>query len=638
MSVFALSIRSPRDTAARRARRGRFVPNLDVLESRLAPSTTRYVSPSGNDSNDGLNESSAWRTLNRVNTYGPRPGDTILLEGGRSFSGTLEIWQGDPNNPITIDSYGSGRATISSGNQRAIYAGSDGGLHFRNLRLVGSGAEANFQIGIELANGAGHASNFLVEDVEVTGYGAFGIYIWNDEWGLSDLTLRRVDTHHNGNGAYLGNSLGRHLTNVLLSEVRAYENDRLAPTVVSGFGVQLQGVSQVVVERSIFANNGTLGGPAPGDTGLYILDGSFVRIEHNESYGNWDEVWGDGHGICLGSVDDSVVQYNYTHDNRGSGIVLSLDLEDGSNSSRNTFRYNVSQNDVAGIQLTGNVYNSEFHNNTIFSEMTSGGLFRAPVIFSAWTGANAQFRNNIFVSTGDSPQVLVDDASMPSSSTVVFQNNAYYSLTSPSSIYLIFGSQGFYSLDEFRAGTGQELLFGILPIGFQLDPQLLNPGGGGTIGDPWQLASLVAYQLDDASPLRSAGLDLSGLFGLSPGWEDFYGTALPLGLGFSIGAYQAPWGGDQPTSSDEEISTPPLFDALSLLSALEESTQLLNLRGLEQIILPEEAPADESLDLGFGLGDLETDLEVGDFSMELPQSQDWSEIMENPLVKFRLRV
>ena len=65
-----------------------------------------YVSQNGNDSNDGLSENTAWKTLSKVTTsFGARTitnGDTILFKRGDKFRGTITVNAHD----ILIGSYG----------------------------------------------------------------------------------------------------------------------------------------------------------------------------------------------------------------------------------------------------------------------------------------------------------------------------------------------------------------------------------------------------------------------------------------------------------------------------------------------------------------------------------------------------
>ncbi len=76
--------------------------------------TTYYVSSTGNDSNNGLSDANAWKTINKVNTITFNPWDKILFKGGNTFIGTIIVKSsGTASNPITYGSYGTGKAIIS---------------------------------------------------------------------------------------------------------------------------------------------------------------------------------------------------------------------------------------------------------------------------------------------------------------------------------------------------------------------------------------------------------------------------------------------------------------------------------------------------------------------------------------------
>jgi hypothetical protein len=86
--------------------------------------------------------------------------------------------------------------------------------------------------------------------------------------------------------------------------------------------------------------------------------------------------------------------------------------------------------------------------------------------------------------------------------------------------------------------TGQEM-YRSRATGLNANPRLVDPGNGGTIGDADRLPTLAAYKLRAGSPLVDAGLNLRRLFGLSPGPTDFYGTSIPQGTGYDVGAHEA---------------------------------------------------------------------------------------------------
>src|SRR5688500_3369375 len=60
--------------------------SLHPLEPRQLLAGAFYVSPSGNDANDGRSPATAWRTIDRANGRNWNPGDALLFEGGQTFN------------------------------------------------------------------------------------------------------------------------------------------------------------------------------------------------------------------------------------------------------------------------------------------------------------------------------------------------------------------------------------------------------------------------------------------------------------------------------------------------------------------------------------------------------------------------
>ena len=75
-------------------------------------------SVSGNDANDGLTESTAWSSIDKVNSFALTAGDTVRFKKGAVFSGGLELTaSGNSDNQITFDAYGSGANPVFLGSR-----------------------------------------------------------------------------------------------------------------------------------------------------------------------------------------------------------------------------------------------------------------------------------------------------------------------------------------------------------------------------------------------------------------------------------------------------------------------------------------------------------------------------------------
>ena len=80
--------------------------------------TTYYVKSNGSDSNTGLSDAQAWKTISKVNSSFSSfvAGSSVLFNKGDIFTGTLTVSKsGSSGNPITIGSYGSGANPVITG-------------------------------------------------------------------------------------------------------------------------------------------------------------------------------------------------------------------------------------------------------------------------------------------------------------------------------------------------------------------------------------------------------------------------------------------------------------------------------------------------------------------------------------------
>ena len=79
---------------------------------------TYYVSPTGNNANNGTSQATAWQNIDRVNqiNFNLQPGDRILFQRGGVYRGKLSInSNGTASNYIEIGAYGTGAKPVISG-------------------------------------------------------------------------------------------------------------------------------------------------------------------------------------------------------------------------------------------------------------------------------------------------------------------------------------------------------------------------------------------------------------------------------------------------------------------------------------------------------------------------------------------
>ena len=296
-------------------------------------------------------------------------------------------------------------------------------------------------------------------------------------FGFDGVLMENCFIHHNlDQGLLTWASIRGALKNITIRASKFNDNygDPLSAQN-SGSGVSMGSVVGGLIERCIAANNGGAGNASEGPVGFMVYDSGNVTVQFCEAYGNKDKYQdGDGFDFDLGTYD-SIMQYNYSHDNYGAGYLLSTDgvLNKWSN---NIIRYNISQNDGYGGKMGGlhfyspgtiaPLVNSHVYNNTIYSNLSPAVWFYD---FASMSGVKV--RNNIFVTTNGHPMLTL-------------------------------------------------------------------PGGGIAINDPSKFYTLDAYKLQGISPMINAGLNLSPLFAINPGVQDFYGTALPQAGAYDVGAME----------------------------------------------------------------------------------------------------
>ena len=539
-----------------------FLAILGLVFCRIQPirriGETYYISSNGSDQNSGTSPSKSWRTINKINEMSFGPGDHILFHGRDTFKGTLrfdEADMGSPLNPIVISTYGKRRATIDAGSNSGIILSNTAGFEIKNLIVEGNWDAIN-QIGNE---GTGihiytdrstelKMRYIRIDNIEVKGFKYAGIFIGamnsvESEIGFEDIRITQCNVHNNGDAGistYGDSTSGSSWShkNLYIGYCEAYDNKGLiSKSGNTGNGIVISNVDGAVIERCTAYNNGELNNhPGEGPIGIWAWCANDVTIQHNESFSNKSRTR-DGGGFDLdGGVTNSVMQYNYSHDNEGAGYGL-YQFKGAPTFSNNVVRYNISQNDgrksgYGGITIwnggTG-IDNVDVYNNTIFMSSAVSGEPAAVCIWSKTN--NVRFFNNIFVTTQGLPLVKVRNEQIG----MVWQGNCYWPSGSP--FRILWQDETYVSLSEWQTAANQERLNGA-NLGYSVDPKLIGPGAGPTLRNADQLHKLKAYQLRRESTLINSGLDLLGLFGIHPGPQDFYGTPIPQGKALDIGAHE----------------------------------------------------------------------------------------------------
>jgi hypothetical protein len=274
--------------------------------------------------------------------------------------------------------------------------------------------------------------HIYVDGVDISGFGGIGLTIggYNGSSGYNDVRFTNVVSHDNREAGittygYTFNTASPNYanTNVYVGHCLAYNNDGDPASIGNtGNGIVLGSVNGGIIERCIAHDNGINNTPSEGPAGIWAYDSNAVTIQYNESFHNRSGSKAGGDGFALDqSVSNSVMQYNYSHENDGAGFLVFAGA--GLTNSGNVVRYNISQNDArknyyGGIDIAGAVNGLDVYNNTVYLSLGPSPTNLVIRNISALP-QNLRIRNNIF-SGGYMPVNSVAD------STYVFQGNDYH--------------------------------------------------------------------------------------------------------------------------------------------------------------------------------------------------------------------
>ncbi|MFI7005343.1 discoidin domain-containing protein [Streptomyces sp. NPDC050145] len=500
---------------------------LPAGTARAATGTTYYVdSTAGDDSANGTSTTTPWRTLARVNQQVFQPGDTVRFLAGGTWTGQFAPkGSGAEGAPVTATSYGTGAKPHIAGNNTVASA-----VLLENLK--------HWTLdGLEITNGTGSTTWRVGLEVRAKDIGAVpGITLRNLYIHKID-GVAQVGSGNIGSAGILvnvrGNSVPTYYTGMLIEKNEIADTKAYGITTWSTW-MQREGWTSLWGELNIPAGEY---GPFTPSTGL-VVRGNYVHdvgsgginpnqvadtlIEYNTvarptstttNVGIWwsgadrttvqfNEVYGarfGGRGLDCTAFDadasthDSLVQYNYSHDN-GGGFFISVSL--GTAPASAIVRYNISQNDGNEIfTFSTNTDGVDVYNNTIYvASSPSRPLYKIAQVYH--NPKNVTFRNNLFVNQAN---LAYDTAG------ITYRNNLYRGGPVP---------------PDTAAITG--------------DPKLTAPGTATSRTD------LTGYRPLTGSAAIGAGLAVTG-----NGGRDILGATLPAAVAVGAveglpGSYGAP--------------------------------------------------------------------------------------------------
>jgi len=416
---------------------------------------TYYVSTSGDDNNDGLSESSPWKTINQLNLAlasdanggWVAPGDKVLIKRGDTFYGHLYVNRsGTVDDLIELSSYGdeNDALPIISGSGGTI----TGGDHFQSITMANTshilvaniwvkndrkdgtrytyGDYTSYGIKIIANKWGGITSNITFRDLKISD--VFGITIpppseFNSlnatgirfegeanepdkDIAINDVLIEDCYFTHIGKAgvwAVHKGTLDANDDTVNRNQNFVIRNNHFFQT--GGSGVILSKSYNALVENNNFDQTGHSDVSEPRlagrGSGMWVWGCSNIVAQYNRSYGIRGP--GDSYGMHIDFGNKNILfQYNYSEDSEGGFCEI---LGDNYNC---TYRFNVSMNDgfrdfhgytlwVSGFAGSGKdpirSDKNYIYNNTIY---LNSSIYTPRISIYA---LNTYVYNNIFVAS-----------------------------------------------------------------------------------------------------------------------------------------------------------------------------------------------------------------------------------------------
>jgi hypothetical protein len=361
---------------------------------------TYYVKNSGNDNASGLDDNSAWKTIDKVNKFDFSKGDVVLFKRGDTFSDKLLRIKNVEN--FTIADYGEGKKPLFDGNQtQPIFIYDSINVTVRNIDISGQEWQTEKASNLYFKN----VENLIIDGVYGNGHtvegegksegktaitinACFGVIeVKNCEifnWGPYDLpkpdtkdfmgiTLRMMETGeykiHN-NKMY---NINADCLHVYLNKAKGEIYDNILYNAGED-GIDVKGSENVeIYDNEFFRTADFLGEGGSGSGGLptYIVVhiGSDRYAKNNIIRSNSFKD-GDCVAIKLGKAEDTQI-----YDNSFSNVKSALFIQ---NLVKNTmFHHNIIENpqprpfkdDIdAGCIYENNTHTgTQIYNNTIYN-------------------------------------------------------------------------------------------------------------------------------------------------------------------------------------------------------------------------------------------------------------------------------
>lgn len=357
------------------------------------PANSLYVSPDGNDQNEGTKEK-PFRTLKQAAKKAV-PGTTVMIREG-TYHETLDVREsGSAEKPITFQNYENEKVVISGEsiqdaeyetpliqihNQQYITIS---GLTIQDLSVSSEEATA---MGIYVSGSSSHITikNNHVRDIKTTADdgNAHGIAVYGSG-SMKDIKIEDNTVEKLTLGASEAVVLNGNIDGFTVRGNVVRDNNNIGIDLIGYEGTAAQNdfVRNGIVENNTVYDNSTYGNPAYGDDysagGIYVDGGQSIDIKENTVYGN--DIGIEATSEHKGKyADDIQITDNKVYENAYTGISIGGYDQKRGGTSHSVIAHNIIyRNDTKGLdggQLllqydTKTIQSKKHHNSKRFANI-----------------------------------------------------------------------------------------------------------------------------------------------------------------------------------------------------------------------------------------------------------------------------
>jgi hypothetical protein len=361
----------------------RTVPASKIGSDKLALATSGteyYVSVTGDDDNDGLTESTAFRTLQKAANKVSNPGDTVYIMNGTYTQETdpnktsLYIKQkhGSSGAPITFRAYPGHKPVIKSKSGYTVIIADSSYITIQGLTLVGANDDITLEYAQQEKN---NTSNPLTMGV--------GIAITSTyENGIAPEPSHHIVIRHNNISKFGGCGVGTQYADYITIENNTITETSLYSPI---------GNSPLSILKNLNVDNNTT------DYKI-ILRGNTIYNNINYIPRAVNGKISEGHGIIIDRLSDgsmpaytgkTLIANNIIYKNGGSGIVVFL--SPNVDIVNNTTYQNVQSPALQGT--LGEIDAIEADNVKVFNNIMYAR--KDALVNNTWKATNSIYDNNL---------------------------------------------------------------------------------------------------------------------------------------------------------------------------------------------------------------------------------------------------